>query len=489
MTAGSPLGRGTLVLLWVAIAVAAALLRFGDLSSAPFHADEAEGARITADRLEGKGYTFNPVHHHGPTLSWLAAQAARVSGAGSFAELEAAPLRSVPAVCGFLVVFCPLLFRRSLGPGGALLAGALLATSPLLAYYSRVFIHEPVLAAAAVACLASLAWWLRTGSLLAALSGGLALGLMAATKETFVISALSWMVGLAVGRPVAGGCAWRRSILVSGAAFFMVLVAAYGNAGDFFATYGAYTTDPAHAKSSFYYMNLLLVPKYRAPMWWTEVAVAVAALGGAWHGWRRGDGFLRLLAVSTAVQFVFYSAISYKTPWLMTLPWVQTCLLAGCGISAAWSVAGAGRMVVAVLLAAVLLFQVWQTQAAVFRFPADARNPLAYVPTSRDAEKLGARLRALHGKSAAFRAGRLAVVGRGYWPLPWYLRGMVPAGYFDQPPADLSGYAVVIAMPEHAGGVASRLETTHVASFHGLRHEVPLAVFLRGDVRAEEASP
>lgn len=489
MNAGSPAGRGILVLLWIGVAATAAVLRFGGLSAAPFHADEAEGARITADRLEGKGYAFNPVHHHGPSLSWLAARAASAAGAATFNDLGAGSLRSVAAVCGFLVVFLPLFLRRSLGARGALLAGAFLATSPLLAYYSRIFIHEPVLVAAAAVCLVCLARWLHTGSLAAALTGGVALGIMAATKETFLISAFSWGAGLVVAKPAADGCAWRRSVLFSAAAFFAVLVAAYGSPGAFFATYGAYATDPAHAKSALYYFNLLLVPKHNAPVWWTEAAVALAAVGGAWHGWRRGDGFLRLLSVSTVVQLLVYSALAYKTPWLMTVPWMQVCLLAGCGAVAALSQAGAGRVVAAVVLAGVLLFQAWQSHAAVFRFPVDDRNPLAYVPTSRDVETLGARLRALREKSTAFRDGRIAVVGRGYWPLPWYLRGAVPAGYFDQPPADLSSYAVVVAMPGHTDEVASLLRDTHAASFHGLRHEVPLTVFVRGDVRAEEASP
>ncbi len=486
MSTDSGSRRGLLALLWLAVAIVAVVLRFGGLGGMPFHADEAEGARLTADRLEGRGYVFDPAHHHGPALSWLASRAV---GARSFAELEAAPLRAVAAGCGLLVVFFPLLLRRPLGSAGALLAGAFLATSPLLAYYSRVFIHEPVLAVAAAGVLVCLAWWLRTGSLIAALAGGAALGLMAATKETFVISAFSWLVGLAVARPAADACAWRRSLLFSVAAFFVVLVAAYGTPGAFFATYGAYATDPAHAKPAFYYANLLLAPKYRAPMWWTEAAVAAAALAGAWHGWRRGDGFLRLLAVSTAVQFLVYSALPYKTPWLMTVPWVQCCLLAGHGAAACLAVPGVRRLAAVLVLAGVLLFQTWQARAAVFRFPADARNPLAYSPTSRDAERLGARLRALRGKSPAFRAGRIAVIGRGYWPLPWYLRGTAQTGYYDELPDGVEGFAVVIAVPDHAASASASLAPTHREFWHGLRHEYPVAVYVRRDVRAEEERP
>jgi predicted membrane-bound mannosyltransferase len=139
-------------------------------------------------------------------------------------------------------------------------------------------------------------------------------------------------------------------------------------------------------------------------------------------------------------------------------------------------------------LVAILLFQIWQTRAAVFRFSNDPRNPMAYSPTSRDIVMLGERMRALHRKSPAFRAGRIAVLGKGYWPLPWYLRGTSQAGYFDTPPLDLENYPVVIALPEAALEASNRLSGTHEIFYNGLRSEVPLTVFVRRDVRAEEVS-
>ncbi|MFM8983766.1 MAG: glycosyltransferase family 39 protein, partial [Spartobacteria bacterium] len=379
-----------------------------------------------------------------------------------------------------MIILLPLLLRRWMGEMGALMGALLLATSPLLCFYSRVFIHEPMLAFFAAAALACLGWWMTSPSRLAAVCGGLALGLMAATKETFAIVACSWLIGLlASGSQKSPRQIWVAAAF-SLAAFFATLVAAYGNPLTFFSTYAGYATDPGHAKPLVYYWELLIAPKHRPPQWWSEAGVALFALAGTWSAWRGANPFLRLLAVSAGVQFVVYSAISYKTPWLMVIPWMQVCLLAGAGVATmknwrAWVLAGV-----------VVFFQLQQTYAAVFRLPNDSRNLLVYSATSSDIERLRNRLHALKKKSPAFQQGRIAVLGNGYWPLPWYLRETIPAGYFETMPENLESFAVVIAMPEMAEESGQRLAATHEAYFQGLRHELPVTVFVRRDIRAEE---
>lgn len=477
------------VCLWIFVFVVAGAFRFIDLPVAPLHADEAVGARITGDRLEGGKYHFDPSHYHGPSLTWLASRAALFAGQKSFAELDVYSLRIVSVVCGMIVVLLPLLLRKWLGDTGALLAGALLATSPLLCQFSRVFIHEPVLSVFSAGAIAGLAWWLAGGGLPAALCGGLALGLMAATKETFGIMAISWLVGLTACRTALPVRKAGVAAISSGMIFLAVLIIAYGSPWDFFKTYFVYSTDPGHHKPWDYYWHLLLVPKHHAPQWWTEAGVGLLAVAGAWSAWRTPNLFLKWLTVSTVVQFAILSAISYKTPWLAMVPWIQSCLLAGAGAAALLAGVGVVRLSAAVaVLSVILFFQVWQTGAAVFRFSNDPRNPMAYSPTSRDIVMLGERMRSLHRKSPAFRAGRIAVLGKGYWPLPWYLRGTSQAGYFDAPPSDLEIYPVVIALPEAALEATDRLSGTHEIFYNGLRSEVPLTVFVRRDVRAEEVS-
>lgn len=474
-------------LLWLSVVLLGVGIRFVELGNAPMHADEAVGAKITADRLEGRGYVFDPAHYHGPTLSWIGSRAAELFGKSTYEELDAWGLRLVPAACGAAVMLLPLLLRPWLSGGAALFAGLILATSPLLAMYSRVYIHEPVLALFSAAALACAAWWMRSGGFVAAFCGGLALGLMAATKETFVIPALAWGVGLGVVWPkIRMGCL-AASAGLAVVAFLGVLVAAYGNPIDFFSTYAAYTTDPSHARPLLYYAELLVWPKFHAPQWWTEAGVAALAIVGAWTGWRSANPFSVFLGVSALVQIGVYSVIGYKTPWLMVVPWLQVCVLAGTGAAFLVSMPGMGsRLAGVALVAVVVMFQLQQAHAAVFRFPADARNPMAFVPTSGNVESLARRLRALREKSGAFRGSLIAVVGRGYWPLPWYLRGAGVVGYYGEPPSNAGEFGVVIAMPEKVDETRRLLSDSHVEFFNGIRHEVPVSLFVRQDIRAEE---
>jgi hypothetical protein len=301
--------------------------------------------------------------------------------------------------------------------------------------------------------------------------------------------AISWLVGLVGCKGVTPIRNVGFAAISSGLAYLAVVILAYGNPWDFFKTYFVYSTDPGHHKPWDYYWHLLVVPKYHAPQWWTEAGIGLLAVAGAWSAWRAKNPFIKWLAVSTAVQFAILSAISYKTPWLAMVPWIQVCLLAGAGAAVLLAGTNVVRLSAAMAaLSVILIFQAWQAGASVFRFTNDTRNPLAYSPTSRDIVLLGERMRALHLKSPAFRAGRIAVLGKGYWPLPWYLRGTAQAGYFDAPPSDIESYPVVIALPETALEASNRLSGTHEIFYNGLRSEVPLAVFVRRDVRAEETS-
>jgi predicted membrane-bound mannosyltransferase len=147
------LKQALIIVCWIGVMAAGVFLRFDGLADRPFHADEATGAKITAQRLESGGVRFDPRHFHGPLLGGLAAPLCRLRGENSWQDMSKHTLRLLPAAAGALLVMVPLLGRRRYGDPPMLLAAALLATSPLLAYYSRMFIHEMLLALAGMAAL------------------------------------------------------------------------------------------------------------------------------------------------------------------------------------------------------------------------------------------------------------------------------------------------------------------------------------------------
>lgn len=513
------------------VLILGAWLRFQGLGDRPFHADEATGARILAARLEGSGGSFDPTHFHGPLLGDLAIPLCRAMGETTWLAMEKHTLRCLPAGCGTLLVALPLLAwavgrrwreggrfpdRNVSGWAVPVVAAACLATSPLLVYYSRMFIHEMLLTTLGVAwvvgCSLGAKFW-RTGL------PGVLLGLMFATKETFGISVIAWLLAAWVVLPTEAKKKGLSSLILPVSNLLLAGVVAawcYSDgwrhpAGivDAVRTFFVYQTGAGHEKSPVYYADLLVWPHHALGVWWSEVGVLGLAILGALAVFRRGGhrgtelgvggtaaGEMpmawrmagRFLAVAAAGHFAIYSVIGYKTPWLACLPWAHVCLLAGFAVApGAWS-RGTSRRGQTIFRLGLLWvccgvwgFHGWQAWLASTRFASDARNRLAYVPTRPDLEKLVVWLGDLRAVAAPGPAAESAVIGKDYWPLPWYLRGVPNVGYGSSPPPGLEGKFLVFAMPSAVDGVMPLLEKSHVCLPRGLRAGVPLHVFVRND--------
>ena len=272
-----------------------------------------------------------------------------------------------------------------------LLAAALLATSPLLVYYSRMFIHEMLLALCGMAALLALTRNIRWGEspFPAEATGfhtalfrhlrwvvpGILVGLMFATKESFAISIIAWsaaaalvllenLICFSIHRSTGSSVAamvllenpklfdrktlvsvWRQYRLPAAIALAAAAITAGGfytdgfrhpqGAIDAVRTFFVYETVPGHDKPADYYLRLLALPQKAAGVWWYGTPVVVLALIAYLSTFRRdpqamrGRAIIRFIAYSALGHFLIYSLIAYKTPWLACLPWAQVCLLAG----------------------------------------------------------------------------------------------------------------------------------------------------------------
>jgi len=488
----------------VTVLAVAGWLRFDTLNERPLHFDEGINARILAERLEHQTYEFNPSHFHGPLLSVAALQTARLRGESSWPELTVPTLRLTVAVCGLLLVVVTFLFRPLLRPGAGLAAAAFVATSPLLVYYSGMFIHEiPFALFGAISLMALLALLERPCLLYAALFGAGA-GLMASTRETVVISLLAWAIASLIWlRQTHSGSSvkelarhvWKVKVplLVFAAALGLVLVVIHYSdfmrhpAGvlEFFKTFFVYTPEAGHEKPASYFVQLLLWPKVSGGVWWTEIGVLLFALYGYF---RYPAGTCRVacwfLFHAGLIHFVVYSLIAYKTPWLVCLAWVHLCLAAGMGVVQLLVEArGRWKIPAAALVLAVLCWQGVQSHRVISRFASDARNPYAYVPTSIDLVRMTDWLDGLAERNPELNAEPVAVVGSYYWPLPWYLRGFDRIGYWKETPEGSANMPLLLVLPADE---LDALEATHVLFPRGLRHEVPVTVAIRKDIWERE---
>jgi predicted membrane-bound mannosyltransferase len=310
-----------------------------------------------------------------------------------------------------------------------------------------------------------------------AIGAGVCAGLMLATKET----ALLFLFAAAVAAAASGGVGRKPAlgqIAVAGAVAIGVAALLYSSFGthvagvrDALAALGhglrRATGESGQEKPWWYYARLFGWQRSGGVVF-EQLALAGLALAGAIVALVSGQKFLRGTAGYVAVIACILSLTPYKTPWLA----VQ--FVPGLALLAAGALAAVPhRGLAAGLGALALATQGLQTQRVVFTYPADARNPYAYVHSSPDVLKF----RAL-AEAALARAPQqpVRVIGEEYWPLPWYLRGLPGVGYWSAPPDACDG-ALVIVSASQAAVVRARLHGAYRESILGLRPGFLCVVF------------
>jgi uncharacterized protein (TIGR03663 family) len=503
----------------LAVAVGALAFRLPRLALRPMHGDEANQAVKAALLLETGAYRYDPREHHGPSLYYLTQPSLWFHGARTFAETDENMFRVVPAVFGVGVILLLLLTGDGIGRAAAVVAGALLAISPAMVFYSRYYVQEMLLVfftLAAIAC----GWrYVRTKSIAWAVLAGAAVGLMHATKETWVLAAAAMAGALALAaiwkrvmgdgpRPAARDL--LRPSAVIGGVLAAALVAAvfYSSFGsnprgplDSILAYGSYwdkaVGDKLHDHPWYYYLQMLVADRPARGFFWSEgLIVGLAVVGFVVALARRGlpdehKPLARFLAFYTLILTALYSAIPYKTPWCMLSFLSGMILLAGVGAVALVRLMPGRplKAIACVVLAAAAVQLGWQSYQLSYRFYADARNPLVYGHTSTDLLNLAARMEQLAKAAPEGHDMQVHVVTpTNYWPLPWYLRRFNEdhVGYWH----DVDGWwedvkslpppAVVILSPDVEEAVAARLKGPYNRqSMYGLRPTVFLNVWVR----------
>jgi uncharacterized protein (TIGR03663 family) len=505
----------------VAIALTAGLaLRLARLDVRPMHHDEANQAVKFGALLERGEYRYDAHDHHGPTLYYLSLPAAWLRGQPTLASLDERTLRSVTAVFGAATILLLPLLSAGVGRTAVVSGAILMALSPAMVFYSRMYIQESlfacftlafVIAVGRVALGGSLAWW--------TLAGGAA-GLAVATKETSVIvlpvalvacAIASWSLDrgrlrtmLADGRGGSAALVSLATAAAIAALFYSSFLAAPGGVLEPLraaATYLDRGVDPvSHAHPWHYYLGLLAYSS-SGGLKWSEGLVLVLAIIGAVTAWgqpramSRGPDrshpervfWARYLTCNVAIAAAIFSAIPYKTPWNLLPFYVGAIVLAGIGFStlvqATASRTARGGLAAALVLASGQLG--WQAWRASVTYASDPRNPYVYAHTVPDAVRMATRIRELaelHPDGARMEVSVIAPPHE-QWPLPWYLRAMPHVGYWTAPGDALPRQApVVVASIDHADVLDGALADRYVSEFFGLRPEVLLALYIERDL-------
>ena len=464
----------------VLMAVGALVLRLPQLDERPLHTDESVHAIKFLGLWEGAGYRYDPHEYHGPFLYYASLPVAWMSGASPSDRggLSESILRLTPVLWGSGLVLLLFLTWRLMGTVPTLWAGVFTAVSPVMVFYSRYYIHEILLAALTFGFLGCAWGYWRDPRRAWMLGAGVCLGLMHATKETFVFPlAAAVGAGLAAwgwsrlrhepsarvnwkGKDLAWGFAAAAAVSLT---LFTSFFSNWQGPLDAWRTYGPWLAraegESPHVHPWSFYWTRLLYTRVGSGPTWSEglifglgLIAMVRALGaGKWPGVDRG--WARWLTFYTLLLSALYTAIPYKTPWCVLGFWHGWILLAGLGVASAmtrlrwlpWRIGFA-----AVLLAGTLHLGV-QARRMAIHYADSQRNPWVYAHTLSSVLGLVERVEAL-----AQVAGddpplviKVMTAGGDYWPLPWYLRERATGWYPGVPAEPDEAFApIVIASPQ-----------------------------------------
>ena len=173
-------GATAQVVAWSALLAGAALARLWDLGQRAMSHDESLHAYYSHILAQSGAHHHDPMMH-GPLLFQLGAALMGVFGPDDFVA------RLGLALAGVGLAASPLLLRRWLGDWGAFWAGALIAFSPSLLFYSRYMRNDVLFGLLCMFWLWAALGFLRTGRAKWLWPNAVAMALCFACKETVFI--------------------------------------------------------------------------------------------------------------------------------------------------------------------------------------------------------------------------------------------------------------------------------------------------------------
>ena len=461
---------------WSALALLLALagalaLRVPKLDTRPLHNDEAVNAIKVSELWQHGRYAYDPDEYHGPVLHYATLPFLWLSGAHNSDELDDATLRLAPVAFGVGLILLLLLFSDGLGRHALIWSALFIAVSPAMVFYSRYFIHEMPLVFFSTLTLGAGWRYSQTRSAHWAMLAGAGVGLMFATKETFVITLAA--MGLAgiitVWWTLPKGTRvwslikywnWKHAALAFGAtfiiwlSFFSSFFTNFNGLLDSIRTYLPWLKragghSPHIHPWNFYLERLAWFHPAKGPIWSEGLILVLSFVGAALSFAGKKSPLLRFLALYTIILTALYSLISYKTPWCLLNFYLGMILLAGVGAAALVDVfkARVPKVVVATVLCALTVQLTCQAWRASFFYAADRRNPYVYAQTVPDLLKLVERTDGLARVAAVGHDTVVKVISQesDYWPLPWYLRRFKHVGWYDKMPDDPFAPIILVA--------------------------------------------
>lgn len=497
------------------------------------HGDESDQAmQFQTLWLEGN-YKYNPKDFHGPSLYFLTLPFVKLSGAETKADLNKWHFRGFTLLFS-LLTFCLFPLIHSVNKKSLLFAAFFLAISPTMTFYSRYFIQEPLLIFFSLSFLVCLWQYFYSYKLKWAICGGLSLGMMHCTKETYVITIFSAFFSMVIvvvwQAKTEEKKKWpkipRQHILwflvmamimttIFYSSFFkhwsgpLESVTAFthhlkrGSGGEF---EEHITQGVGHVKPWYYFLKTTYFHyQDSAKEFWAalfknkpfrplgEPLILLLALVAMITSIRKQNNsqilFTRALSIYSLNMLVVYSMIPYKTPWCLQNFHIGFIILAGIGANALIErlhKKNIAKILFFIVMGIFCVDQLQQIKLLGTRIASDSEyNPLAYSHTPSDLEEvLTSRMPFLAKTHADAYDIPIHISAPAYSPLPWYLKEFKNVGYHEgrfPPSLKLKTLPLIIVSADNST-VNKELEETHHGDLWALRPNHFLLAHIRKDL-------
>jgi len=444
------------------------------------HTDEAVHAIKFGELLENNNYRYDPIEYHGPTLNYFTLIPAWLFSDKSIKDVNETTLRMIPVFFGILSILIIFLLHDGLGRKTTIFAVILITISPAMVFYSRYYIQEILLICFTIGFIASVYQYLHNKSLIWAILTGIFLGLMHATKETWIISFFSMILAIVlifliktIRKDSQDLHYYLKQInlyhvIISLGSAIIISILFYSSFFsnpqgilDSILTYKSYFDKAGqnefHLYPWFTYFKWLFFFKNNSGPIWSEVFILILALVGIASIFTKksklkSNYFIHFFIFYTIILTIIYCVIPYKTPWSMLSFFQGMIILAAVGAN--WLLNLKTKMLAKIIIFSFLILGtfhlVWQSYQLNYNYHSDPANPYVYSHPQDDVLDIENQMEKIaNSQPEGFNLYIQVIVPESdYWPLPWYLRSFEKIGWWDKVDNDVPNAPVILISPQ-----------------------------------------
>ncbi len=480
-----------LVIVFGIIILFTVFTRLYDLHDKPLHHDESIHADFALKVYKGKLYSYDPTYH-GPFLYYANALIYYMFGVTDSTS------RMIPAIFGIMLIILIYGLREEIGIKGVLAASSIVALSPTFTYFSRFLRNDIYVATFMLAGVILFLRYRKTAKPWYLYLFSISIALSFCSKENSFIYALTFLsfiflysIYQAIFLRIEDRSfiqeyrirfqsftdylmVKRLEIIQSLTIFVFIYILLYSS---FFTNLGG-VWDSIFRSFSYWYgqHRIARIPGpftyYIPKLLLYEIPTIIFSIWATTHfiiNRKRENLFYYFLIYWAFSNFVIYSYLQEKVPWLMVHIMLPMVILAGGFLGKLIDEMDKRKFGKISLITFMSLLGVYSLSTNIrlnFHNASNPSEPMIFVQTTRDIKSIAKEIEELSFKFGKDRKFNIIIEDEAAWPLSWYLRGY-PVSYPAE--IDMVDAPVVITPSENYDRFYPFLNRDYIARKYSLR--------------------